>query len=283
MTSPNQQGYTNEDGMWQQLLKNKYLGEKSLSQVSRRQGDSQFWSGLMNIKDQLLRGGHFKVGNGQATRFWKDKWVTSRPLSEQFPNLFNIVRNKSALVAYVFSDTNLNLSFRRTIMGNKLVEWHNMLNLLSEVTLSLSRDKFVWDGQRNGIFSVQSMYHLLMNIPNNERNKKLWKLKLPLNIKVFLWNLCRGAILTKDNLAKRRWNGSLTCSFCNRNESIHHLFFDCYMAKSIWRVIYFALKLEMPVSINHIIGSWGTNRGPGYKKVSLWNSCFILGYLAQSK
>jgi hypothetical protein len=38
-----------------------------------------------------------------------------------------------------------------------------------------------------------------MNIPNNERNKKLWKLKLPLKIKVFLWNLCRGAILTKDN------------------------------------------------------------------------------------
>ena len=134
----------NEDGMWQQLLKNKYLGEKSLSQISRRQGDSQFWSGLMNIKDQFLRGGHFKVRNGQATRFWKDKWVTSRPLSEQFPNLFNIVRNKSALVAYVFSDTNLNLSFRRTIMGIKLVEWHNMLNLLTEVTLSLSRDKFVW-------------------------------------------------------------------------------------------------------------------------------------------
>ena len=171
--------------MWQQLLKNKYLGEKSLSQISRRQGDSQFWSGLMNIKDQFLRWGHFEVRNGQATRFWKDKWVTSRPLSEQFPNLFNIVRNKSALVAYVFSDTNLNLSFRRTIMGNKLVEWHNMLNLLTEVTLSLSRDKFVWDGQRNRIFSVQSMYHLLMNIPNNERNKKLWKLKLPLKIKVF--------------------------------------------------------------------------------------------------
>jgi hypothetical protein len=65
----------------------------------------------MNIKDQFLRGGHFEVRNGQATKFWKDKWVTSRRLSEQFPNLFNIVRNKSALVAYVFSDMNLNLSF----------------------------------------------------------------------------------------------------------------------------------------------------------------------------
>jgi hypothetical protein len=93
----------------------------------------------------------------------------------------------------------------------------------------------------------------------------LWRLKLPLKIKVFLWNLCRGAILTKDNLARRRWNGSLTCRFCNNNESIHHLFFDCYIAKSIWRIIYFALKIDMPISINHIIGSWESNNALAYK------------------
>jgi hypothetical protein len=44
----------NEDGMWQQLLKNKYLGDKPLTQISRRPGDSHFWSGLMAIKDQFL-------------------------------------------------------------------------------------------------------------------------------------------------------------------------------------------------------------------------------------
>jgi hypothetical protein len=63
----------NEDGMWQQLLKNKYLGDKSLAQISRRSGDSHFWSGLMKIKDQFLRLGHFQVGDGQNTRFWQDK------------------------------------------------------------------------------------------------------------------------------------------------------------------------------------------------------------------
>jgi hypothetical protein len=40
----------NKDGMWQQLLKNKYLGDKSLTQISKRSGDSHLWSGLMNIK-----------------------------------------------------------------------------------------------------------------------------------------------------------------------------------------------------------------------------------------
>jgi hypothetical protein len=165
------------------------------------------------------------VRDGQATRFWKDKWLTSRSLSERFPNLFNIVRNKSALVAQVCLDTNLNLSFCRTITGIKLVEWQNLLYLLNSVSLNPSSDKFVRDGHKNGIFSVQSMYHLLMYNPSNNRNKMIWKLKIPLKIKVFLWNLGRGAILTKDNLARRRWKGSMTCCFCNREMRVYNTFF----------------------------------------------------------
>jgi hypothetical protein len=71
-------------------------------------------------------------------------------------------------------------------MRVKLVEWHNMLSLLSFVHLNPTRDKFVKDGHKKGIFYVQSMYHILMNKPNNSRNKMLWKLKLPLKIKVFV-------------------------------------------------------------------------------------------------
>ena len=63
------------------------------------------------------------MGNGQTTRFWEDKWLNNTPLREQFPNIFNIVRNKTSLVAEVLSHANLNLSFRRSIVGIKLVEW----------------------------------------------------------------------------------------------------------------------------------------------------------------
>jgi hypothetical protein len=41
----------NTDGKWQHLIQDKYLGNKSITQVNRNLGDSQFWSGLMNIKD----------------------------------------------------------------------------------------------------------------------------------------------------------------------------------------------------------------------------------------
>jgi hypothetical protein len=65
--------------------------------------------------------------------------------------------------------------------------------------------------------------------------------------------------LTKDNLAKRRWNGSLKCSF-------QHLFFDCYLARNIWRVIFFALHIDRPYSINHVMGAWESNKGTAHKK-----------------
>jgi hypothetical protein len=64
----------NSDGIWQQLLKNKYLGDKSITQVGRKNsGDSYFWSGLMNIKDRFLSMGSFTLQDGNQIRFWEDK------------------------------------------------------------------------------------------------------------------------------------------------------------------------------------------------------------------
>jgi hypothetical protein len=52
-------------------------------------------------------------------------------------------------------------------------------------------------------------------------NNRLWKLKLPLHIKVFGWYLRRGVILTKDNLARRNWNGSKACVFVIRMKQLN--------------------------------------------------------------
>jgi hypothetical protein len=41
------------------------------------------------------------------------------------------------------------------------------------------------------------------------------------------------------------------------------------LPKNIWRIIYFTLKIETPVNINHIIGSWASNCGLVYKKILL--------------
>jgi hypothetical protein len=49
------------------------------------------------------------------------------------------------------------------------------------------------------------------------------------------------AILTEDNLIKRKWSGSPTCYFCNCDENINHLFFQCSTAKAVWAIVAYAI------------------------------------------
>jgi hypothetical protein len=75
--------------------------------------------------------------------------------------------------------------------------------------------------------------HLEKNLAGSH-NKWIWKAKVPLKIKIFLWQLFQNAILTRDNLKKRKWGGSPLCSFCQQEETMTHLFFECSNAKVIW-------------------------------------------------
>lgn len=54
----------NEDGIWRDLLRNKYLKSQSLGQVYKKPGDSQFWTGLMGVKEDFLNLGRFALKSG---------------------------------------------------------------------------------------------------------------------------------------------------------------------------------------------------------------------------
>jgi hypothetical protein len=60
----------NENGVWQNLLRKKYLSNKSLTQVQYKPGDSHFWSALMKVKVDFLAGGKFQCA----------KWGTNQIL-----------------------------------------------------------------------------------------------------------------------------------------------------------------------------------------------------------
>ena len=45
----------NEDGPWQQVLKNKYLGSKALTQVEKQPGDSQFLERFNGCQKSILK------------------------------------------------------------------------------------------------------------------------------------------------------------------------------------------------------------------------------------
>ena len=62
----------NTNGVWQTILRRKYLRNKTLTQVERRGGDSHFWASLMHVKGDFLRFGKFNLGDGSQLRFWED-------------------------------------------------------------------------------------------------------------------------------------------------------------------------------------------------------------------
>jgi len=72
----------------------------------------------------------------------------------------------------------------------------------------------------------------------------IWKAKIPLKIKIWMWLIEHNAILTKDNLSRRNWVGDSKCAFCNGDETILHLFFGCNMAKYVWSLVAFVIGAD---------------------------------------
>ena len=180
----------------------------------------------MNVKECFMDFGLFKVKDGSQTRFWIDTWLGNKPLKDKFPALFNIVRRKQDSVAQVLSSTLLNISFRRNLVGANLTNWHRIVASLQVIHLTQEKDVFVWGLHASGSYTVKSMYVQLIN--NGVRvSQDLWQIKVPMKIKVFLWYLKKGVILTKDNLVRRNWNGDRNCCFCHSPETIQHLFLHC--------------------------------------------------------
>ena len=70
----------------------------------------------------------------------EDTWVGDKLLKVKYSSLFNIVRDRHASVAKVLSTSPLNISFRRALVGNKLVQWLNLVAKIYSVRLVAGSD-----------------------------------------------------------------------------------------------------------------------------------------------
>ena len=167
----------------------------------------------MRVKDEFFKRGSFNVVNGLHTRFWEDTWLGNKPLAEQYPSLFNIVRHKNVVVAQVLANNPLNVEFRRALTGDRWISWLKLVEKIMDVNLSDNDDVFLWRLTNTKKFTVSSMYSDFMHGHNPFLRKYLWKLKVCLKIKIFMWFVQRKVVLTKDNLIRRHWAGSKKCAF----------------------------------------------------------------------
>ena len=158
-----------------------------------------------------------------------------------------------------------------------------ILNDVHNFELQSDDDVILWKFEANRKFSVKSFYNAFTRNDAGPPHKIIWKGKAPQKVKIFMWLMTNNAVLTKDNLIKRKWTGSPLCHFCDQNESVEHLFFTCSIAKVIWVVIAKAVGANnIPTSLSQC-WSWCECWLPAGKKFYFWGLCYLLGYLGRSK
>ena len=119
------------------------------------------------------------------------------------------------------------------------------------------------------------MHADLINDGQPFHHKYIWKMKVPLKIKILMWYLDRKVIPTKDNLKKRDWQGCTKCCFCDV-ESIPHLFLQCPLSKLLWRTVHITFNLPPTTSSTNMFGNWLVGVHPKLKSQIRVRICALL-------
>jgi hypothetical protein len=148
------------------------------------------------------------------------------------------------------------IQFRRTLLGEVLQQWETLKEMVDRVQLTEEKDKMKWKIGASSQFRVKDLYLQLRAVGSFPQNF-LWKTKIPIKVRIFLWLMINCSVLTKNNLLRRGWTGDSHCHFCSKEESIDHLLFSCALAKLIWQVILCAFQLVRPQeNTSDLFGNW---------------------------
>lgn len=67
---------------------------------------------------------------------------------------------------------------------------------------------------------------------------KIWQLKVPNKVKMFVWRLAHNSLPVKRNLARRGVKLDTICPVYSRlDEDCRHIFFKCKFAKMCWHLL----------------------------------------------
>jgi hypothetical protein len=68
--------------------------------------------------------------------------------------------------------------------------------------------------------------------------------------------LAHNKLATVDNLNRKGMSKPTQCCFCAENESIDHLFFECVVAREVWRYVCLFLELDIGKDYLSVASRW---------------------------
>ncbi|GJT74575.1 RNA-directed DNA polymerase, eukaryota, reverse transcriptase zinc-binding domain protein [Tanacetum coccineum] len=179
-----------------------------------------------------------KVGNGNNTSFWYDKWIGDSSLQIMFPRIFALENNKQVVVSDKLAAISLADSLRRAPRGGiEATQFSNLLDLMQTVSLSPLPDRWSWTLDGSGDFSVASIRSKIDTIllPSISCSATKWIKYVPIKVNVLAWKVKQDALPTRFNLSRRGMPiNIIACPICDHGaESSSHLFFACPLATQL--------------------------------------------------
>lgn len=129
------------------------------------------------------------------------------------------------------------IHFLHPLVAAEVASWDSLQAQIAHHQLSLGADKVSWDLSASQKFSVKSMYNKLTEGNTLDTARGLWKARLPLKIKIFLWQMFRNHLPTADNVPKRNGPSDGSCVVCEMLEDANHALFQCALARFAWTTV----------------------------------------------
>ncbi|GJU64428.1 RNA-directed DNA polymerase, eukaryota, partial [Tanacetum coccineum] len=184
---------------------------------------------------------HVKLGNGDKTVFWEDIWIDGKTLKNRFPRIYSLESCKLITVGAKLAQSSLEYSFRRNPRGGVEQDQFNELSaLVHDVSLIPMSDRWKWDLESSGDFSVASVRKIIDDKSLSDVDSKTrWIKYVPIKVNVHAWKVKTDSLPTRFNVSRRGIDiDSIMCAICDNGvETSRHLFFYCCMVRQIVRKI----------------------------------------------
>jgi hypothetical protein len=91
----------------------------------------------------------------------------------------------------------------------------------------------------------------------SRRMKEVWLTRVPLKVRIFMWQMFHDRLQSAEQLKKRNWKGEISCPLCGVVEDVNHIMFRCVCNRFAWAVVKEALGWkQLPSSLEEFTQGW---------------------------
>ncbi|KAK2657021.1 hypothetical protein Ddye_010073 [Dipteronia dyeriana] len=217
----------NPNSLAGRILKGCYYKDCNFLEAKKMVNASFVWNSLIWGKGLLEAGLRWSVGDGKSINIYKDKWVPR-------PSTFRILSPPKLNDQLISSSGGWNTNFIKQNFSDEDV------NSILQIPIGCGSrgDNIIWHYNENGQYSVKSGYwlgHKLATTANTSNSSalntwwnSLWRVKICMKVKIFVWKACQDWIPTKINIDGRGIKTNGICETCNTSyETTLHALWEC--------------------------------------------------------